>query len=141
MMFKLHPILSNENYKLLKPAYRVCDDIEKAPDLALPSHQLAQKWQLALSSEHCFAYGYGIDEFDRPTAPIYLIVDCQQISHNRFGAIVKTLSPTLTDEVLSLPFGIEFTHYGDMAQIELLGERLTPIIIRDVVSTFNVIDQ
>ena len=142
-MFKLHPILSNKYYELLKPAYDVSSDIQKAPDLELDSHRLAQKWEEALSSQTCIAYGYTTDANDkaRVITPLYLLLTCQQIAHNRFNAVAKTLSLTLEDQMLSDTIGIEFTYYGDIMDIELSIKYRKPILMHDVEEAFDVLEQ
>lgn len=142
-MFRLHPILSNHHYKLLKLTYRVCDDIQQAPNLELPSHLLASKWEEALNSHKAIAYGYemGNGVIVQPVGPLYLILQCEQLSQDRFSAIVRVLSESLQENMLSEPFGIEFTYRSDLERLERCGKTYTPLFMLDVVKTFDVLDQ
>lgn len=145
-MFKLHPILSNHHYKLLNVAYDVCTDIHLAPNLELPSHLLASKLEEVLCSQKPIAYGYRADNNDgrdllHPSYPLYLLLQCEQISHGRFSAIVRTVSDDVNEEMLSESFGIEFTYYGDLEQLEQSARTYSPVLMQDVVNTFEVIEQ
>lgn len=122
-MLRVHPVLSNANFKVLsRPYYHLYEDITLPKDLNLPSHRRFQNYEDALvemrSTEDTMIYF--AQSHDDPDGAIYILAYVEQIDTTTFKALARRL---INDGTLRDVLSITFIYHRDMADMDM--HRLT----------------
>lgn len=122
-MLRIHPVLSNANFKVLsRPYYHLYEDITLPKDNGLASHRRFQMYEDAIESIRSQPDTdiYFAQSHEDPDGAVYILAYVEQIDTNTFSALSRRL---INDGSLTNIRELVFTYYRDIADMDI--HRLT----------------
>ena len=122
-MLRIHPVLSNANFKVLsRPYYYLYEDITLPKNNGLVSHRRFQMYEDAIESIRSQPDTdiYFAQSHEDPDGAVYILAYVEQIDTNTFSALSRRL---IYDGTLTDIRELVFTYYRDIADMDI--HRLT----------------